>query len=96
MFRVKVLTAFLKAGAPLTKLHYFCEVLEQYAYKLADRRGMCDLIPFVLAEEQKQIKDEIHGKNISVNFNGTTRLGEAFATIIRFVDNNIIGKLNNI
>ena len=39
------------------------------------------------AEEQKRIKDEIHGKNISVNFDGTTRLGEAFAIIVRFVDN---------
>ena len=53
VFRVKVVSAFLRAGVPLSKLHHFREVLEQHAYRLADRRGMYDLIPFVLADETK-------------------------------------------
>ena len=67
----KAVTAFLKAGVPLTKLHHLREVLEQHAYQLADRHGMSDLIQFVLAEKQKRIEDEIQGKNISVD--STTR-----------------------
>lgn len=57
---------------PLSKLSHFRQVLEQYAIRLADRRGMYDLIPFILADETKQIKAEITGKNI---IDGTTRLG---------------------
>ena len=46
------------------------------AYKLADQRGMHDLIPFVASEEQKRIKQEIEGGDVSVVFDGTTRLGD--------------------
>ena len=85
MFRVQVIRVFLRAGVPLSKLHHFREVLEQYAYKLPDRRGMYDLIPFVLLYKTKQIKAEIEGRNVSIIFDGTTRLGEALAIVIRFV-----------
>ena len=47
---------------------------------------MHDLIPFVASEEQKRIKQEIEGKVVSVVFDGTTRLGEALAVIVRFID----------
>ena len=87
VFRVKVITAFLKAGVPLNKLEDFREILEQQAYKLADKRGMYDLIPFVLEEEQLKIKAEVSGKNVSIIFDGTTRLGEALAIVIRYVEN---------
>ena len=63
VFRVKVLTSFLRAGIPLSKLHHFREVLEEHAYKLADNRGMHDLIPFVMADEVKRIKTEIGSKS---------------------------------
>ena len=62
-----------------SKLHHFREVLEQHAFKLADRRGMYDLIPFVFAEETKQIKDDIYGRKISIIFDGTTRLGQSIS-----------------
>lgn len=71
---------------PLNKLHHFREILEQNAYKLADVRGLYDQIPFVLDEEQKRIKAEIHNKSISVIFYGTTRLGEALTVIVRYVN----------
>ena len=85
VFRVKVVSSFLRAGVPLNKLQYFREVLQNHAYRLADNRGMYDLIPFVLADETKQIKAEIDSKNLSVIFDGTTRLGEALAIIVRFM-----------
>ena len=61
-------------------------LLEQQVNKLADQRGMYDLIPFIVDDEQKRMKKEIEGKDISVIFDGTTRLGEALAIIVRFVD----------
>ena len=86
VYRIKVVTTFLKASIPLTKLHHFRDLLEERAYKLADQRGMHDLIPFVASEEQKRIKQEIEGRDVSVLFDGTTRLGEALAVIVRFID----------
>ena len=70
---------------PLSKLRYFCEVLEQHVYKLVDDRGMFDLIPLILAEERKRIKAKLEGKNVSMIFDGTSRLGEALAVILCFV-----------
>ena len=64
VYRVKVVTSFLKAGVPLNKLHHFREILEQHVYKLGDQRGMYDLIPFVFYEEQKRIKTEIQGTQL--------------------------------
>ena len=42
----------------------------------------------VLKEEESLIKKEIDGKNVSVIFDGTTRLGEALAIVVRFVTND--------
>jgi hypothetical protein len=46
---------------------------------------MSDLIPFVLKEEQQRIKQEISSKFVSVIFDGTSRLGEALAVVLRFI-----------
>ena len=56
-------------------LVHFHELLEENAFHTSDRRHMSDLIPFVLQEEQAQIKKEINGKCISVIFDGTTYMG---------------------
>ena len=84
------MSTFLKAGIPLTKIDRLRELLEEHAYSLTDRRGMCDLIPFILMKEQQQIKAELQGKNVSVIFDGTTRLGEALVIVLRFLDNFVI------
>ena len=85
IFRVKVVKTFLLAGVPLSKLDVFRNLLEETGYRLTDRRFMFDLIPFILEEEETNIKREIQGKHIGVIFDGTTRLGEAMAIVIRFV-----------
>lgn len=88
IYRVKVITAFLQAGIPLSKLGCFRELLEEHAYRLTDRRHMSDLIPFISSQEQSKIKEEISGKYLSVIFDGTTRLGEAMAVLVRYVDSD--------
>ena len=49
---------------------------------------MSDLIPFLCSQEQADIKNEIGEKPVSVIFDGTTRLGEALAIVVRFVDDS--------
>ena len=88
VYRVRVLTCFLRAGVPLRKYEHFRELLEENALRLTDRRHMTDLIPFVLSEEQQRIMQEISSKCVSAIFDGTSRLGEALAIVLRFISDD--------
>ena len=85
LYRVKVVKAFLKAGIPLSKTEPLREILEEYAYRLTNARGMSDLIPLVYSQVQQEIKAELSKQYVSVIFDGTVRLGEAFAVVVCFV-----------
>ena len=85
VYRVKVATAFLRAGVPFEKLEYFRELLEENAFRLVDKRYLLDLVPFILKEEQACIRQEIADKPVSVIFDGTSRLGEVMVVVLRFV-----------
>ena len=95
VYRVKVLKAFLKAGTPLNKLNCFRSILEENSFRLTDRSHMANLLPFILNEEQDRMKQEIAGRDISVIFDGTTRLGEAIVILIRHVadDWNLVQRI---
>ena len=86
IYRIKVLSSFLKAGVPLNKLDSFRDVFEEHGYRLACRRMMSDYIPFIRSQEISLIKDEMAQKNVGIIFDGTTRLGEALAIVVRFID----------
>ena len=88
VYRVKVVTAFLRGGVPLNKIDCFRDLLEEHAYWLTGRRHMSDVVPFILKDEQDKIKDAITGKNMSVILDGTTRLGEAMAVLVCFVSDD--------
>ena len=90
LWRVKVVTTFLRSGVPLAKIVQFWGLLEEHAYSLSDRRGMSDLVPFIQSQEQQQIKSELQSKKVCVIFDGTTRLGEALVIVLRFVDGFVI------
>jgi len=62
VFRVKVVTTFLQAGVPLSKVEHFRELLEETGFRLTDRRYLFDLIPFILEEEKQINKVSIQGK----------------------------------
>ena len=83
---MKVVTTFLRAGVPVSKIDVFRPLLEDTGYRLAGRRTMSDFIPFIHQKEQKKVKSELEGRKVSVIFDGTTRLGEAMVIIIRFID----------
>ena len=53
---------------------------------MAGRRPMGDLIPFILSEEKRSLREEINGKDVAVIFDGTSRLGEALVIVLRFMD----------
>ena len=82
VYRVKVVSTFLRAGIPLSKLDLF---REENAYRLCDRRHMSDLIPFVLQQEQAKIKEEIEGQHVAIIIDGTTCLGEALPIVLHVI-----------
>ena len=86
--RIKVVTTFLEAGIPLNKVDSFRDLLEENSTRLAGRRSLSDLILFVREMEEKQILQETKGRKLSVIFDGTTRMGQALAILVRFVDDD--------
>ena len=68
VYRVKVVTALIRAGIPLSKLDSFSDIFEENAYRLSDSRHMFDLVPFILKEEESRMCNEIAGKHLSVIF----------------------------
>ena len=60
-----MVTNFLRAAVPFSKLKFFRDSLEEGAYRLSDRRrNMSDLISFVHMQECSTIEGEIEGKHM--------------------------------
>ena len=83
---MKVVSTFLKAGVPLSKISKFRDLFEENAARLTDNHGMYDYLPFILSEEETRIRSDINDRPVSVIFDGTSRVGEALAILLRFVD----------
>ena len=64
MYRARVVMAFVKSGIPLAKLECpeMRSLLEENGFRLTDKRHMMDLVPFVLDQERKRIREEVKGK----------------------------------
>ena len=88
IYRVKVVTAFLKAGVPLSKVDSFRDILEERAFSLCDSSKLRQLIPFILDKEIQDIKRATEGKSVAVIFDGTTHVCEAMVVVLRYVDDD--------
>lgn len=86
IYHIKVVSSFLKAGVLLAKIDSFRDVFEDHGYRLACRRTMSDHIPVIRLHEISLIKGEMAERNIGILFDGTTRLREALAIVVWFVD----------
>jgi hypothetical protein len=88
IYRVKVVTAFLKAGVPLSKVDSFRDIFEEHAFSLCDSSKLRQLIPFILDKEVQDIKRATEGKLVAVIFDGTTHVCEAMVVVLRYVDDD--------
>ena len=59
VYRVKVVTAMLKVGVPLSKVDLFRELFEEQGYAFLSSTNIKQLIPFIHQEEFSRIKLEI-------------------------------------
>ena len=79
--------SLLKAGIPLSKVASLRQFLEKYGYLLTSRTHLAEFIPLIRQKEIDSLKSEIAANSpFSVIFDGSTRLGEALAIIVRFID----------
>ena len=89
--RIQTVQSFLKAGIALQKIDHLRPLLEANNCLLTHSSHLTTYIPFILEEEDKQLHAEIASTTtLLVVFDGSTHLGEAVATIVRFVDTNWI------
>ena len=88
VYRAKVVMTFMRSGIPLSKLDCtdLRNLLEENGYRLTDARHLLDMVPFIVQQERTLLRSEIQGKYISMVFDGTSRLGEVLAVVVRFVD----------
>ena len=83
---MEVVEAFQRNGIPLAKIDGLRPLLERNAFSLTSCRHMAEYIPTILVEEKKRLKDAIAKQPISIIFDVTTRLQEAVAVVMRYVD----------
>ena len=74
VYRVRVVKCFLKAGVPLSKIDCFRDLLEENSLRLSSSSYLSQLIRVIQREEECRIKESIHERDVSVIFDGTTRL----------------------
>ena len=84
VYRAKVVEQFLKAGIPLRKIDSLRELLEENALRLTHSSHLSDYIAPLHLKEKQSIREQISGRDVSLIFDGTSRLGEALAIVIRF------------
>lgn len=84
VYRARVVEEFLLAGIPLMKIDSLRGLLEENAVRLTHSSHLANYIPPLLKREKQIIREEIQDQAVSVVFDGTSRLGEALAIVIRF------------
>ena len=89
VFRFELRESFLRAGIPLSKIDDLRPFLEKHGHRLTASGHLSELIPSILEKEKEKVKSELQSvEEVSIIFDGTTRLGEALAVVIRFVQEN--------
>ena len=84
VYRTRVVEGFLRAGIPLVKIDEVRGLLEEGSFRLTHSSHLSDCIPPILKSEKQSIRKEIEGKEVSVVFDGMSRLGEALAVVLRY------------
>ena len=84
VYRIKVVTSFLKAGVPLSKIDCFRDLLEENTFQLFQASNLSQLVPFIHQQEQISVKNQIDQQEISIIFYGTIHACEALVILVRF------------
>ena len=76
---------------PLSKVDILSPLLEKYGHRLTHSVNLREIVPAVLEKDREKLLSELESvKEASVIFDGTARMGEALAIIVRFVQEDYI------
>ena len=90
-FCFKIMKNFLKNGTPLLKIDGFRAYFEDIlGMSMTASTHMRQLLPSLLEQEIENIKQEVSRHLFTVIFDGTTRIGEVFAIVFRYVTNDFV------
>ena len=92
VYRMKCPRGFLQSGIPLSKIDQLRPLLEEGGERLTGRQHLSELIPAVLESERKFVKAALQGRDISIIFDGTTHVAEAFALVVRVINGDFNAK----
>ena len=85
--RIEVVSMFLKAEIPLTKITDLRALLEEGSARLTGESHLRTYIHFIQEMEAAKVKAELaHHPPVSVIFDGSTHRGEALAVLVHFVN----------
>ena len=85
LFRFEIVEFGLTGGIPLSKVDFLRPLLERYGHRLTHSTNLREIIPAVLEKEKEKLRSELETvKEAGVIFDGTARMGEALAIVIRF------------
>jgi hypothetical protein len=86
LYRYELVETLLNAGIPLSKADIMRPFLEKYGHRLTSRSHLAEFMPLILRKEKDTVKAEIAANDdFPVIFDGSTRLGEALAIVVRFI-----------
>lgn len=84
-FRFSVVETLLGLGIPLNRLDKGLNaLLARTGMRVTHSAGMRQYIPKVLEKELSLLKEELEGETFCLIFDGTTRVGEALAVVVRY------------
>ena len=84
--RANVVEAFLKAGIPLAKADQLRPLMEGGSQRQTFSTHLSSLIPFLINNEKHRLKSELESaSHLTVVFDGSTGLREAFAVVVRYM-----------
>ena len=84
LFRWRVVESCLYAGIPLEKIDHLRELLERSGTQLTHSSHLKAMVPKVEEFEFARLINELKGQRVCVIYDGTTRLGECIAVLLRW------------
>ena len=93
VYRVCVVEQFLKSGIPMSKIDSLISLLEEGSHRLTHTCSS-HLFEYIYQlstlKKRKRSKMKLSGRDVSVIFDGSTRLGEALGIVLRFFSEGCI------
>ena len=84
LYRWRVVEACLFSGIPMEKIDHLRTLLERGGTALTDSHHLKAMVPKIETFELERLRKELVGQRVCVIFDGTTRLGECIAVLLRW------------